>query len=206
MTNADSDISPTLEKDLATFAICKRNKKQLFEKKLYRPIKYIFCWLIKKQYSACRPDNLDDIRQSVMLRVYTDFRYYRPNKGRTAISFLRLIISQEIYKQMQVLEKYYSRNVDYQKEDDNRIDLTRVEHSISDITEQLSELKQSESLTPSDRINIDSLIQLLHGQPLEYVTALSNQRVRMIQQHSNQSLKSIRKTLSGVKQLYGEYV
>jgi DNA-directed RNA polymerase specialized sigma subunit len=110
--------SPTLEEDLQRYAKC---RKQTTYNKIHIPLIYLIKWIVAKVvFTPISSYDYQDIEQLCLLRVIRDIKYWRPEKGKTALSFVRMIITQEIRLRCHKLKKIENKTELYNGNKDNR--------------------------------------------------------------------------------------
>lgn len=110
-------ISDTLEKDLQSYA---KIKRQDTFNRLYAPLVQLFKWLCSKQYSNINQSDYKDIEQLALLRITKDMRHFKPEKGMSATSFARMLLSQELMKHKKIIDNTTKLSVEYDSDRDNR--------------------------------------------------------------------------------------
>ena len=190
-------ISETLEQDLQRYA--KRRDKKLFNEKLYAPVVHIIQWVLSKEYNNCSLSDKEDLTQLALIRITKDMHYYRDNKGRTAVSFMRLLVRQEIHKQKHRIERReveeeYKADSDCRAEDHNNYSIT-----VTEMVEVLSKYRNTVGLELDNVKVIDALVTVLRVDYLAWVKAKSITKIAMIKKHSKTTNQSIIDTLALIR-------
>lgn len=188
-------ISETLEKDLRAYA--KRRNKKLFEEKIYAPLVHLVNWIVSKEYNHCTITDKQDVTQMVLIRITKDMKHYKEDKGTTAVSFVRMLISQELHKNKRRFER---RNVEveYNTEADDRA--TDADTYRVTIEEMIGVLAKYRDEVTGDSVRVvDALIAILKGDYMEWIKAKSITRVAMIKERSKTTNQCIIDTLADIR-------
>ena len=188
--------SETLEKDLLQYA--KRRSETNFNR-IYAPLVNVYMWLVSKQYSTISPTDFEDVKQLVLLRVIKDIHYFKPNKGNTCFSFVRMIMSQELHKRKKVIDKQNSKTIQYNSNYDTREDYTFTTSPNAFITEYQSKLDAYIPQAPKQhRKVLRALIRMLpQWHTLNGIGYM--QRIKMIAKKSKATKYIVIQTLHDLK-------
>lgn len=187
-------VSPTLEQDLLRYS--KRRSGKNFDK-VYVPLTHIFDWLVSKQYSTVSSADYHDIKQLVFLRVVRDIKYYKPDKGNTCLSFVRMIMTQELHKQKRLVDTNKFKTTQYDTNKDSRHDETTEERNmVSDYQLVLESYLVDAPLL--QRKVLKTLIQLL-PQWEKITTMPYQQRIAFIAKKSRSSKYLVVQTFADIK-------
>lgn len=200
------NVSPTLEKDLIRYAKSKnrsgvKNNNKLFQDLLYKPILNITNWVLFRHYNECSLADKKDIQQAVMIRVMKDLKYFKGSKGRTAFSFLRMIIIQEVVRNKKLIQSRESRLVEYDDANDDRTtEDNTYSVTVNEMIQRLERFIQSNGLTEPQRKVVGSLMVMLgEDYYMAWLKATYKERITMLKDISKVSNEMIRETLNMVK-------
>jgi len=161
----------------------------------------VFNWLISKQYPAVTYHNKQDILQSTYVRIVKYMGYYKPDKGQTAFSWLRNMISQEISLRrnniLNLNEYRYDSHLDLRKTDECKT-LVRVNEMVRLLNVYTKTNRGN--ITKEDRKNINAIKKLLTKESIRFCSLNKNDMVNRIQTVSKQSLSSVKNTLGKIKE------
>lgn len=192
-------INDNLEQDLVTYS--KTKNKNLFTTKLYDPISFMLTWIISRQYRTCNESDLDDLRQCCMLRVIKDMHYYKTGKGKSATSFLRMLLQQELHKQKKKYDNHYTESIEYNPDIDNRTyDPITTNESITSPTEVFTNYLSNNITTTEQQAVITSILYILEHNPQNYLKLNVEQQQAAIARRSKQSIETVKATISKISQ------
>lgn len=187
-------ISETLEQDLQTYA---KHRRQSVFNKIYLPLTNVLRWLCHKQYSNITNEDFNDVKQMVMLKVIKDIKYYKPTKGTTALSFVRMLMSQELMKQKRKIESGNNHNTTYL--DEIEIDLETIS-PLKDLTDDYQMLLEQYQHTAPDNqkkivgyliqeVSAKNTLGMTSKERKEYISKVTGMRINLV----SETLRDIRK-------------
>lgn len=109
--------SSSLNEDLISYS---KAKRQSTFGRIYPPLIYLFKWLVAKQYQTITNADYKDLEQLALIRIINNIHRYNPDKGMTAVSYVRMLLSQELSLQRNKIEKDKSRCIEYNQQKDSR--------------------------------------------------------------------------------------
>lgn len=196
--------SPTLEHDLQRYA--KRRSKNLFHEKLYDPLNTLIDWVISKEYNCLNLIAKQDIKQLIMVRIIKDIKYYKPDRGAKAFSFVRMLISQELHKNKRKLERIANMEDEYcqtshvDKEAQEAANETSiVPISVSEMLIVLAKYKDTTGITGDSSRVIGALIGLLQKDYMLWLNATAIQKIQLLKLKTHATNQTIRDTLEAIK-------
>lgn len=139
----------------------------------------MFKWVMANQYRTCPESDYEDLLQLVLIRVTKDMKYFRPNRGMSAVSFLRCLIQQEIHKQKRRIEKK-AQHLTY----DNTITITetiepRFNPDYQGAIEHVQAFVSGSSLPSTQQTIIRHVLSMLY-QPDKWINSSKDAKVQYI--------------------------
>lgn len=110
-------FNETFEEDLKQYA--QTQCHELFSNRLYEPLSQLFKWICSKQASNLSFADFEDIQQQVIIYVMKKIKYFKIDKGVTAVSFVRMLMAQELHYRKKQLTKNLC--AEYKEDEDTRI-------------------------------------------------------------------------------------
>jgi hypothetical protein len=107
----------TFKENLTLYA--KNQNEEMFTK-LYEPLCHMFKWLCSRQGKYISASDFEDVQQLVMIRIIKEIKYYKPGKGMSVISFVRMIMSQELMARKLEIDIRHNSSVEHDCDKDTR--------------------------------------------------------------------------------------
>lgn len=180
------------EKDIIQYS--KTKDSTIFNDKLYQPLSQLFKWLCARQYKSISNSDFEDIQQQTMIRIINDIKYYKPNKGTTAISFVRMLMNQEIILRKKAIDKLNHITIEYKPNQDFRVTVN-TNNTICSYIKHLQTYKLSCPKQYKKIVNV--IIKALSNKSICSLSYVD--KVKYIKDKSNKSIYLVRKVLTDIR-------
>lgn len=187
--------SSTLEQDLQSYA---KQRKQSVYDRLYHPLCSLIRWQCTQHHFRNTLYQLyDDIQQLCLLRIHKELKYYRKDKGMSAITFVRMMIRQELNKQMIRHGKKNNGFEEYIADKDGREYRTTYNDTVAECQDILKDHRAT--LPREQRSIVTALMVLLQRTDISDMT--TKEKIARIAKRCHKSRNSVIKCLNSLKSI-----